>query len=255
MIERDHRCDKGQQDCKGNFSTQGETSDMISLRSSGFRQTSRRTLRVRQVDELGYSVRKGIMPKTETELILASASPRRSELLALLGRPFRVQPSAIDESLLPDEAPADYIMRLSRAKVATVAAMQGAGFIVGADTVVVIGGEILGKPLDDGDARKMLRRLAGRWHAVMTGVAIYDCQTGGEAAGFDETKVKFSELTEAEIEWYLSTKEPRDKAGAYAIQGKGGLFIEEIRGNYHNVVGLPLPLLVRLARQLGMQWI
>ena len=132
-----------------------------------------------------------------------------------------------------------------------VARQRESGLIIGADTEVVLDGQILGKPADQEDAERMLTRLSGRWHAVMTGVALYDVETKREVADFDKTLVKFAPISKTELEWYVKTGEPMDKSGAYGIQGLGGLFVEEIAGNYYNVVGLPLPLVYRLARRLG----
>jgi len=113
----------------------------------------------------------------------------------------------------------------------------------------------MGKPEDEPAAERMLTQLSGRWHAVMTGVALYNIETRAEVADYEKTLVKFARLTEREIEWYVATGEPMDKAGAYGIQGLGGLFVEEIAGNYYNVVGLPLPLVYRLARRLGYSFV
>ncbi len=176
-------------------------------------------------------------------------------MLTSTGIRFRIDPCDIDESLHPGESPGDYIMRLARAKVIDVAGRHGSGLIIGADTTVVADGEILGKPCDDAEARRMLRRLSGRWHAVMTGVAVYDVESRRESLGYAETMVRFADLSDEEICWYIATGEHRDKAGAYAIQGRASLFVEEISGNYHNVVGLPISLLYRLAGDLGVQLI
>lgn len=188
---------------------------------------------------------------SEKKIILASASPRRSELLTAIGVEFEVAPSQVPEHPIPDEAPPDYITRLARAKVIAVARKREGGLVIGADTIVVLDGQLLGKPKDEEDAEQMLRKLSGRWHAVMTGVALYDVGTRREVADYEKTLVRFAQLSEREIGWYVKTGEPMDKAGAYAIQGYGGLFVEEIAGNYSNVVGLPLPLVYRLARRLG----
>lgn len=123
--------------------------------------------------------------------------------------------------------------------------------MLGADTVVVLDGRLLGKPENEESARRMLGLLSGKWHAVMTGVALYDIESRREVADYDKTLVRFAQMSEPEIDWYVSTGEPMDKAGAYGIQGHGGLFVEEIAGNYYNVVGLPIPLVYRLARRLG----
>jgi septum formation protein len=127
--------------------------------------------------------------------------------------------------------------------------------VIGADTIVVVDGRLLGKPEDDADAERMLRQLSGRWHAVMTGVALYDAGTKREVVDYDKTLVRFAQLTDREIEWYVESGEPMDKAGAYGIQGRGSIFVEEIAGNYHNVVGLPIPLVYRLAKRLGYSFV
>jgi len=136
-----------------------------------------------------------------------------------------------------------------------VARKRDSGLVIGADTIVVLDGRLLGKPEDDADAERMLKMLSGKWHAVMTGVSLYDAATKREVADYDKTLVKFAALTEREIDWYVKTGEPMDKAGAYAIQGRGAMFIDEIAGNYHNVVGLPIPLVYRLAKRLGYHFI
>lgn len=191
----------------------------------------------------------------EPSIILASASPRRAELLKQIGVVFELAPSQIEERPHPDEAPADYITRIARAKVIAVARERSAGLIIGADTVVVLNGQVMGKPENETDAQKMLRQLSGKWHAVLTGVALYDVQTRHEVADYEKTLVKFAQMTDAEIEWYVRTGEPMDKAGAYGIQGLGGLFVDEVAGNYYNVVGLPIPLVYRLARRLGYPFV
>ena len=195
------------------------------------------------------------MPETVPKIILASTSPRRSELLKQIGVEFELASGNVQERPHRDEAPPDYITRVARAKVIAVARQNESGLIIGADTVVVLDGQLLGKPEDEADAERMLKRLSGRWHAVMTGVALYDVATRHEVADFDKTLVKFARLTDREIEWYIKTGEPMDKAGAYGLQGLGGLFVDEIAGNYYNVVGLPLPLVYRLARRLGYSFV
>jgi len=191
------------------------------------------------------------MSETKPTIILASASPRRAELLRQIGVAFELAPSQIAELPHPDEAPPDYITRIARAKVIAVARKRDAGLIIGADTVVVLDGRLMGKPENQEQAKQMLRQLSAKWHAVMTGVALYDAATRREAADYEKTLVKFARLSEHEIDWYVATGEPMDKAGAYGIQGLGALLVEEVAGNYHNVVGLPIPLVYRLARQLG----
>ncbi|HJQ69348.1 MAG TPA: Maf family protein [Blastocatellia bacterium] len=195
------------------------------------------------------------MPEQESNIILASSSPRRADLLKTIGVSFELVPSNINERPHQDEAPADYIIRLARAKVIDAARKRDSGLVIGADTIVVLDGRILGKPRDEDDAARMLKLLSGRWHAVMTGVALYDAATRREVADYDKTLVRFAQLSEKEIDWYIRTGEPMDKAGSYAIQERGAMFVEEIAGNYHNVVGLPLTLLYRLSRRMGYSFI
>ena len=195
------------------------------------------------------------MPEQDSNIILASSSPRRADLLKTIGVNFELVPSNINERPHQDEAPADYIIRLARAKVIDAARKRDSGLLIGADTIVVLDGRILGKPHDEEDAGRMLRLLSGRWHAVMTGVALYDAATRREVADYDKTLVRFAQLTDKEIDWYIKTGEPMDKAGSYAIQERGAMFVEEIAGNYHNVVGLPLTLLYRLSKRMGYSFI
>jgi septum formation protein len=196
-----------------------------------------------------------IMPAIQPRIILASASPRRAELLKQIGVEFELVPSQIEERPHPDEAPGDYITRIARAKVIAVARGRDAGLVIGADTVVVLDGRLIGKPQNQDDAHRLLRLLSGKWHAVLTGVALYDVESRHEVADYEKTLVKFAQLTDLEIDWYVNTGEPMDKAGAYGIQGLGGLFVDEIAGNYYNVVGLPIPLVYRLARRLGYSFV
>lgn len=178
-------------------------------------------------------------------IILASASPRRAELLRAAGINFTVRVADIDEVQLPNESPHDYVKRLSREKAVAVA--QPAEIVLGADTTVVIGSETAGKPLDVADAKRMLSLLSGNWHEVLTGVSLVrNKQVTSEVA---VTRVKFSAMTEAEINWYATSGEPDDKAGAYAIQGLAARFIERIEGSYSNVVGLPLETVYRMMKQ------
>ena len=160
--------------------------------------------------------------------------------------PHRVVVSAVIEDLRPGEAPAAVVERLGRAKAAAVAAREDLP-VIGADTVVVCDEAILGKPASDADAASMLRRLSGRTHEVVTGVCLI---SGGEArSGVERTVVTFAALSDADIAWYVATGEPRDKAGAYHVDGRGGLFITRIEGSPSNVAGLPVGLLRRLARE------
>ena len=180
-------------------------------------------------------------------LVLASGSPRRRELLEGLGLRFTVRAANVDETPHPGEAPDAYVLRLAREKAR--AAGRPGELVLAADTTVVIDGEILGKPEDDADAGRMLRLLAGREHEVLTGVAVL---CGDRiAAEVVRTAVRMAALNPGEIAWYAATGEPRDKAGAYAIQGLGSLFVESVSGNYSNVVGLPIPTVYRLFRELG----
>ena len=175
-------------------------------------------------------------------LILASASPRRAELLRAAGIEFTVRVADIDESLIAGETPYEYVSRLARTKAEAVAAP--AELVLAADTTVVIDEEIAAKPIDVADAKRMLHRLNGQWHEVLTGVAlIHRHQMQVEV---DVTRVKFALLTPAEIDWYVATGEPMDKAGAYGIQGYASRFIERIEGSYSNVVGLPVHRVYRM---------
>jgi septum formation protein len=180
----------------------------------------------------------------ETQLVLASGSPRRCDLLRSLGLEFEVRPSDVDESIHEGERPERYVLRLSSEK-----ALTGAGsdvIAVGADTTVELGGVVLGKPTDDDDARRMLGQLSGRTHRVHTGVTV----TGWThvVRSLVSTDVVFTELTPELIEWYVATGEPMDKAGSYAIQGAGGALVARIDGSVSNVVGLPLAETLDLLR-------
>ena len=181
------------------------------------------------------------------KLILASASPRRAEILRTVGWPFESLPVDIDESRHTNEDAAAYVQRLALEK-AEAAAMRrsAAGFIVAADTVVAINGEVLCKPCDADDARRMLRLLSANWHQVLTGVAVLNGGLSTPTVACEITEVKFAKLSDDEIYWYVATGEPMDKAGAYAIQGLGARFVEGIKGDYYNVVGLPVRLLYEL---------
>ena len=182
-------------------------------------------------------------------LVLASASPRRRELLARLGLEPRVRPVDLDETPLAAEPAAAYVRRLALEKAR--ARSEPGELILAADTVVSVDGELLGKPVDTADARSMLQRLSGRGHEVLTGVAVYDPDRGRLDAEVESTQVHFAELTEAEIDWYIASGEPMDKAGAYAVQGLAALFVLRLEGNYSNVVGLPLPTVYRLLAAAG----
>ena len=183
-------------------------------------------------------------------LILASNSPRRRELLARLTSDFVVVPSRIDETGVG--APADRVVEVARAKALAVGRTER-GVIIGADTIVVVDGEILGKPETRDQAKEMLRRLSGRPHAVLTGLCVWNTETGAEHTHCEETRVTFRTVDDEEIEAYLDTGEYHDKAGAYAIQGVAAKFISGIDGDYTNVMGFPLCRLTLLLREVGVQ--
>jgi septum formation protein len=182
-------------------------------------------------------------------LILASSSPRRADLLAAAGYAFVVRPVEADERLLDGERPTDYVLRLARAKAASGAACAPDEVVLAADTTVVAAGEILGKPGDDADAARMLSLLSGRRHEVLTGIAVRSGRC--ERWAVETTIVEFRPLSSAEIAWYVASGEPRDKAGAYAIQGLASRFVARIEGSYTNVVGLPVSVACRLLAEVA----
>lgn len=189
----------------------------------------------------------------EQTLVLASASPRRRELLAQIGVHFEVVVHDVDETLLPDEAPADYVSRLARAKAAAVAALESVGTarpVLGADTIVVVDGQVLGKPRDAADARRMLTLLSGTEHQVMSAVCVM--QGVHQALRLSVTAVQFRALSAQEIENYWQSGEPLGKAGAYAVQGLGALFIKNLQGSYSGVMGLPLYETAQLLDQFSV---
>lgn len=184
-------------------------------------------------------------------MILASQSPRRRELLAEAGFAFSAVASSFDESTVVADDPAELVMALAREKAAAVAREHPGEVVVGSDTVVALGDEVLGKPVDDADAARMLRALSGRAHTVHTGVAIVD---GTSSDVFvSSTEVVFWDLTDEEIDSYVASGEPRDKAGAYGIQGLGRMLVKEIHGDYYTVVGLPVAWLARRLREHGVK--
>lgn len=180
------------------------------------------------------------VPELKTKIILASQSPRRRYLLERAGLRFAVIPSRIDENSVSAAAPDDYVYNVAVAKAKDIARLHPESWVIGADTVVVAEGCILGKPASTAQARDMLRRLSGRMHQVLTGYCICRLSGGREFADVVRTDVLFKTLTDAEIEWYIQTGEPFDKAGAYAIQGIGTFLVKSINGSYTNVVGLPV---------------
>lgn len=183
-------------------------------------------------------------------LILASASPRRQELLRVLGIEFDVIPSDVNEEFLNGETPRDHVLRLARDKSMFVSRDNPGAWVLGADTVVVINDEVLGKPETPDEERAMLAKLSGRSHRVLTGFSIVKA---GKLLIHDvvESTVIFKEIHEDEIEWYASTEEPYDKAGGYAVQGMAAYFVKEIHGSYANVVGLPLTEVVTALKHVG----
>lgn len=178
------------------------------------------------------------------KLILASSSPRRAEILTSVGWPFEKHVADIDESERVGEKAADYVVRLAREKAAAVAVQYPGQLVLGADTTVVINGQIIGKPVDLDDARRMLTLLSDNWHEVLTGVAIV--RDDLVRSGIQSTRVKFAPMNRDEINFLAERGEPLDKAGAYAVQAQAALFIEGIEGDYWNVVGLPVGLVYRL---------
>lgn len=175
-------------------------------------------------------------------LILASQSPRRQEILTNAGIPFILRVSGVEETRVAGELPADYVRRLARAKAEAVDCDPG-DIVLGADTVVVVGDQVLEKPADEEDAQRMLRLLSGRDHRVLTGICLR--RQEGIVVDLSETVVRFAPLSDEEIEGYVASGEPMDKAGAYAIQGLASRFVERIEGCYFNVVGLPISLVYR----------
>lgn len=211
------------------------------------------------------------------KFILASASPRRREIVAGVNWHFEIRAADIDETIFADEPPVVYAERMALAKARVIAArlsVEGEAheaygtapnndsqskdsqvdvksvFVLGADTIVTIDNQVLGKPLDKRDAQRMLKILSGRCHEVVTGIALIDLQSGESRVAHERTSVYFARLSDAEIEAYAQTDEPYDKAGAYAAQGKGCLLIERIEGDYWNVVGLPINLVYKLIGQM-----
>ncbi len=182
-------------------------------------------------------------------LVLASQSPRRADLLTTSGYRFTVEPANIDERLHPGESPSDHVARLAGEKARVVAVSHPDALVLGADTVVVVDGDVLGKPESDAVATSMLRRLSGRTHQVLTGVALI----GGQRLRCEiaSTEVTFRSLRPDEIAWYVDSGEPNGKAGAYAIQGRASRFVTGIVGSYSNVVGLPIALVDTLIRSLA----
>ncbi|HKR66867.1 MAG TPA: Maf family protein [Thermoanaerobaculia bacterium] len=188
------------------------------------------------------------------KFILASASPRRKQLLASIGLDFDVFPSHVPEVHQKGEAPEEYVARLSRDKAGAIAKEHPSRWIIAADTTVVLRDELLEKPVDAADAARMLATIAGETHFVYTGVTLQNAELGYRETRVAETEVRILPMSEADIDWYVRTGEPLDKAGAYAAQGAGAVFIDSIHGSYTNVVGLPLATLFQMLRKAVDGW-
>ena len=185
-------------------------------------------------------------------IILASQSPRRRELLSLIGIAHDVRPADLDETVLPGEIPVAHAERLARAKAEAIASREPGVVVIGSDTIVVLDGDILGKPNDRSEAAATLRRLSGRTHTVHTAVAV--ARNGQTVSGVESVEVTFRPLSDAQIEAYIRTGEPMDKAGAYGIQGYGAVIVERVHGDYFAVMGLALGRLVGLLDQVGVAY-
>lgn len=192
------------------------------------------------------------MMKTKTALVLASSSPRRRELLHTLGIPFTVQTSDVDETTAPGLSPREVVEELAVRKAQVVASTLTEGVVLGSDTIVVLEGQILGKPADEADAFHMLSMLQGREHTVYSGVALINAASGRVEVSHSHTQVRIRTLSQTEIESYIATHEPMDKAGSYAIQGIGATIVEGITGDYFTVVGLPLCLTANMLSRFGI---
>ena len=188
---------------------------------------------------------------TEKRLVLASSSPRRRDLLNQVGLQFEIIPSKVEEKTGNGESPIKYVLRLAKEKALDVASNSKDSWIIAADTIVLIDGEILGKPAGEKEACEMLLKLSGREHKVITGFCIFDTDTGESFREHVETTVAIKKLAEEEIRGYIKTGEPFDKAGSYAIQGDGSFMVKEIKGSYTNVVGLPISELIEALDRLG----
>jgi septum formation protein len=189
---------------------------------------------------------------SECRVVLASGSPRRRQLLELIGIEHEIQPANIDESVRPRETPARYAERLAREKASVVASRDPDRITIAADTTVVVNKKVLGKPENEEDARRMLSMLSGREHTVITAIAVARGRKLRSAV--EEVRVRFRRLREDEIDAYIATGEPMDKAGAYGIQGYGATIVECIEGDYFSVMGLPLARLIDLLRDLGVRY-
>jgi septum formation protein len=189
---------------------------------------------------------------SDVRVILASQSPRRRELLNLVGIAHEVQPADIDESYLAGERPREHAERLARGKAAVIAEREPDALVIGSDTIVVVDGDVLGKPASENDAVRMLARLAGRSHVVVTAVAV--AWRGETRSAVEEVGVTFHPMSRAEIDAYIATGEPMDKAGAYGIQGYGATIVSRVDGDYFAVMGLPLQRLTRVLDAIGIRY-
>jgi septum formation protein len=186
------------------------------------------------------------------KLVLASRSPRREELMKMLGLDFTIVPSKIDEKKYVNLEPITMVKALARAKAEEVAGLVEDTLVIGSDTIVLLDSSILGKPVDRDDAIAILKKLQNKKHLVLTGLAICDTNTGKVLLDYDQTEVYMGSMSEEDIINYINTGEPMDKAGAYGIQGKGGIFVERINGSYFTVMGLPLHKLVKMLKEFGV---
>jgi len=187
---------------------------------------------------------------SERPLVLASASPRRKSILEGLGLEFSVAPSGVDETEVDGESPEEHVVRLAGLKASAVAVRYASGTVIGADTIVLLDGALLGKPADPPDAVRMLHAISGRWHEVLTGLAVVRCSDGATVRGFERTRVLVRELADGDIDDYVAGGEPLDKAGSYAIQDCGAAVVSRVEGCFYNVVGLPVVRMTRLLEEL-----
>jgi septum formation protein len=192
------------------------------------------------------------MSQPGPRVVLASQSPRRRDLLALIGIDHTARPADIDETVRPGETPEACVERLARTKAARIAELERDALVIAADTIVVVDDRILSKPADTAEAVAMLRALRGRSHVVYTAVCV--SWDGRSAAGIEPVQVRFRDLTDAEVDAYVTTGEPMDKAGAYGIQGYGATIVERIEGDFFAVMGMPLVRLVRLLHEIGVEY-
>jgi septum formation protein len=188
---------------------------------------------------------------TEPPFVLASSSPRRKRILEGLDLEFAVEHPTVPEDAVDGETPEEHVTRLALAKASEVASRRNRGIVLGADTVVLLDGRILGKPTDADDARRMLQSTRGRWHEVFTGVGLVRCSDGAAVSGHERTRVLMRDLTDEEVDEYVAGGEPLDKAGSYGIQECGAAVVDRVDGCFYNVVGLPVARLCRMLEELA----